>query len=356
MRRIVFFAAAVSALSAAGIPYPRSPLVTRLTWDRDVVRLGVNTGDNWPSTWGDDDVLYTSWGDGGGFTHRDPKLSLGFAKIIGNPGDLRAEEIPSTLDTAMGGGTKGIKSSALLMIDRTLYMFVRNIIIGGEFTNSRIAWSENRQKNWKWAEWHFAETFGCPEFVQFGKNYTGARDNYVYIVSQDNNNPYKYAEDVVLARVPKNSILDRSAWQFFSGRGSTGSGHWSSAINERKPVFTDRNGAQRVALAYNTGLKRYFLVTSIGTHGKDTKLMHTGGLGVFDAPEPWGPWTTVYYDQYWSGGKNLDYKLEEWTYHQKFPTKYMSPDGKTMWLLFSGRGENYTFCLKKASLEVVAPN
>ena len=33
----------------------------------------------------------------------------------------------------------------------------------------------------------------------------------------------------------------------------------------------------------------------------------------------------VYYDQYWSGGKNLDYKLEEWTYHQKFPIKYMSP-------------------------------
>jgi hypothetical protein len=279
-------------------------------------------------------------------------LSLGFAKIVGNPsGELRADEIPSSLDTVMGGGAKGIKSSALLMVDRRLYMFVRNVIIDGEFTHSRIAWSDDRERTWNWSDWYFAESFGCPEFVQFGKNYSGARDNYIYIVSQDNNNPYKYSEDVVLARVPKSRILDRNSWQFFTGRDTNGA-QWSSNVSERRPMFTDRNGAQRVALTYNAGLKRYFLVTSIGTHGKDTKLMHTGGLGIFDAPEPWGPWTTVYYDQYWSGGNNLDYKLEEWTYHQKFPTKYMSGDGKAMWLLFSGRGENYTFCLRKATLDV----
>src|SRR5260370_6711910 len=90
LRCIVFFAAAVSALSAADVPYPRSPVVTRLTWERDVVRLGVNTDDNWPSTWGDDDVLYTSWGDGGGFTLKDPKLSLWLAKIAVNPSNLTA--------------------------------------------------------------------------------------------------------------------------------------------------------------------------------------------------------------------------------------------------------------------------
>jgi hypothetical protein len=73
--------------------------------------------------------------------------------------------------------------------------------------------------------------------------------------------------------------------------------------------------------------------------------MHTAALGVFNAPEPWGPWTTVYYDDDWSQGAR--------TYQHKFPTKWMSPDGKTMWLLFSGLdGGYYTFCLRKATLEV----
>jgi hypothetical protein len=53
----------------------------------------------------------------------------------------------------------------------------------------------------------------------------------------------------------------------------------------------------------------------------------------------------VYYDHDWSNGAR--------TYHHKFPTKWMSADGRTMWLLFSGLdGGYYTFCLRKATLEL----
>jgi hypothetical protein len=350
----VFLALQVAGLlHATEPPYDWSRLIRSLTWDGEVIRIDQDTGDNWPSTWGDDDALYTSWGDGRGFTNRDPKLTIGFAKVIGNPpGPLKAEEIPSATDTPMGGGPKGIKSSGLLMVNRVLYMFVRNIIVDGDFTNSRLAWSEDRSKTWTWADWHFSDTFGCPEFIQFGRNYQGARDGYVYVISQDNDNPYLYAEDLVLARVPKDRIAERGAWEFFAGLKADGKPSWAREISQRRSVFHDPMGAQRVALTYNAPLKRYILVTSIGTHGNATKIMHTGGLGVFDAPEPWGPWTTVYYDLYWSGGRDLQYKKEEWTYHHKFPTKYMSKDGKTMWLLYSGRGANYTFCLKKATLDL----
>jgi hypothetical protein len=341
---------------SAQAPYPQSPVVTRLTWAPDIIRVGgadTHIGDNWPATWGDDDMLYTSWGDGDGFSHQKPELSLGFARVSGAPPDeLKAEVLPSRNDVVKGGGTSGIKSSALLMVNRKIYMFVRNYKVNGDYKHARLAWSTDRQKTWTWADWHFAGTFGCPEFLQFGRDYEGARDMYIYIVSQDNDNAYKYAEDVVMARVPKDRIAVREAYEFFAGRDGNGAPRWSRDIDARRPVFTDPNGAQRVALSYNAALKRYFLVSSIGTHGRATQAMHTGGLGIFDAPEPWGPWTTVYYDQYWSGGGNLEYRLEEWTYHQKFPTKYMSSDGTEMWLLFSGRGSNYTFCLRKATLEV----
>ena len=52
-----------------------------------------------------------------------------------------------------------------------------------DYTNARLAWSANLGVNWTWADWYFSETFACPAFVQFGKNYEGARDGYVYVVS-----------------------------------------------------------------------------------------------------------------------------------------------------------------------------
>ena len=58
-----------------------------------------------------------------------------------------------------------------------------------------------------------------------------------------------------------------------------------------------------------------------------TNQRFQGGFGVYDAPEPWGPWTTVYFTQLWdvAPGDNGN-----------FPTKWMSDDGRTMHLVFSG--------------------
>ncbi len=96
-------------------------------------------------------------------------------------------------------------------------------------------------------------------------------------------------------------------------------------------------------MTYNVALHRYILTTTHRPPGSNAT--HTAALGVFDAPEPWGPWTTVNYDDDWSEGCR--------TYHHKFPTKWMSDDGRTMWLLFSGLdGGYYSFCLRRATLEI----
>jgi hypothetical protein len=57
----------------------------------------------------------------------------------------------------------------------------------------------------------------------------------------------------------------------------------------------------------------------------DTRFQ--GGFAVYDAPEPWGPWTTVFYTELWDCGPGET---------GCFPTKWMSEDGKTVWLVFSG--------------------
>jgi hypothetical protein len=331
--------------TATTAPYPRSPVISSLKWDEAVFRLKTRAGDNWPITWAEGDLQITAWGDGPGFDEQPPQLSLGFARVWGDPPNLRGEDFASDADTPEGGGSKAIKASGLLLVDRTLYMWVRNYRPPGseDFTNARLAWSRNCGTNWTWADWHFADTFGCPEFIQFGPNYNGARDQYVYVVSQANDSAYGFSPDVVMARVPKNQVSERNRYEFFAGLRTTGQPEWSKDLSQRKPVFTDPQGTQRVAITYNAGLKRYLLTTSHRPIG--SRATHTAALGVFDAPEPWGPWTTAFYDSHWSGTNR--------TYHHKFPTKWMSPDGRTLWLLYSGLdGELYTFCLKKAILEI----
>jgi hypothetical protein len=333
-------------------PYPRSRVIKRLTWDEQVLKLRDGAGDNWPITWVDKDLQITSWGDGEGFQPGERRLSLGFARLTGEPPGHAGEDFETNIDTPHGGGPSAIKASGLLMVDGVLHVFVRNYRPAGpksdDFTNSRLGWSKDQGRTWAWADWHFADTFGCPEFVQFGMNYKGSRDEYVYVVSQGNDSAYGYSPHVVLARVPKKHVPDRMRWEFFADFGEVGQPAWTPDLKLRKPVFTDPNGTQRVAMVYNAPLKRYLLTTSHRAPGGDADATHTPALGVFDAPDPWGPWTTVAYDHHWSG--------EHRTYHHKFPTKWISADGREMYLLYSGLdGGLYTFCLKKATLDVEPP-
>jgi len=52
-----------------------------------------------------------------------------------------------------------------------------------------------------------------------------------------------------------------------------------------------------------------------------------GGFAIFDAPEPWGPWTTAFFTEEWDAGPGETSSL---------PTKWMSADGRTVHLVFSG--------------------
>ena len=66
----------------------------------------------------------------------------------------------------------------------------------------------------------------------------------------------------------------------------------------------------------------------------------SGGFGIFDAPEPWGPWTTVFYTEAWDVGPGESSSL---------PTKWMSADGQTVYLVFSG---DDNFSVRKGTLRL----
>ena len=170
---------------ATRTPYPPSPVITGIEWAPPQTILRQAEGsDNWPLTWADDDALYTAYGDGRGFDPKVPeKLSLGLARIEGGPDDFRGLNIRSTTGERLGQGAQGEKASGILMVDGVLFMWIRNA------GNSRLGWSRDRARTWTWCDWKFTTSFGCPTFLNFGKNYAAARDEFVYIYSQDHRAP-----------------------------------------------------------------------------------------------------------------------------------------------------------------------
>jgi len=306
--------------SRGAAPYPASPIKKGVEWaDAGTIIRKAKGSDNWPITWADDDNLYTAYGDGWGFEPKTKeKLSLGIVQVAGSPPDFRGINIRTESGERTGQGDQGAKASGMLYVDGVLYMLVRNV------GNSQIAWSRDHGKTWKWCEWKFTVSFGYPTFLNFGRNYAGARDEFVYIYSPDGDSAYKPADRMVMARVMKDKIREQGAYEYFKGLDGKSRSVWTKDIAERGAVFINAGKCYRCGISYNAGLKRYLWCQTV--YGEED-MRFKGGLGIFDGPEPWGPWTTVYYTEQWDVGPGET---------SSFPTKWMSRDGKTSYLLFSG--------------------
>jgi CubicO group peptidase (beta-lactamase class C family) len=305
-------------------PYPPSPVIRGAVFGKEIRRRAIDS-DNWPLTWGDDDAQYTSYGDGFGFDPRvEKKLGMGFARILGGAADYRGVNLRSDGER-MGGGASSPKASGIVMVAGVLYLWVRNV------ANSQLLWSEDRGKTWHWG-FKMNAGFGSPTFLNFGRNYAGARDAFVYTYSQDGPSAYESDNGVALARVAKDRIRDRVAWEFFSGLDAGGAPVWTADIDRRAPVFVYPANCQRVDVTYDPGIQRYLMAL-----GYD----HDGGWGLFDAPQPWGPWTTILH-RVWDVAGTHGYRL---------PAKWMSPDGLTMTLVFSGVKPNDAFCTRVLTLK-----
>ena len=319
-------------------PYPRSPVITQVTWaPPDTIIRRARGSDNWPMTWGDDDALYTAYGDGNGFEPFVPaKLSMGFSRVTGGPADFKGVNFKAEQGEFRGDGRSGRKASGLLMVDGVLYLLARNL------NHAQLAWSRDRGASWTWADWKCTTSFGCPTFLNFGPNYQGARDGFVYVYSLDGPSAYEPADRMVLARVPKDQLTRQEAYEYFVRRDERGGAVWSRDIAQRGAVFTHPGNCYRGGVTYNAALKRY-LWTQVLPHSTHPQGMRfQGGFGIYDAPEPWGPWTTAFYAKDWDVGPGESSSL---------PTKWMSPDGRTVHLVFSGED---MFSVRRATLEIKA--
>lgn len=303
-------------------PYPASPVIDRVTWDfTTLVKLAYGS-DNFPVTWADDDNQYTTWGDGKGFSGSGSKKSLGVSRISG------PFESCTTTDLWDSDG----KSYGIISIAGVLYMWKGPGSLTKAWTESRLYMSKNHGRSWSKAGWVFCwdDAVFHPTFLQFGKDYEGARDNFVYIYAPERKSSKWEVQkpgEISLWRVPKTHIMDRRKYQFFAGLDKNGKPIWTETFALRRPVFRDTvNGIFNTSVSYNPGIGRYLLITEHTSFARSN-------MGIYDAPEPWGPWTTVAFETGW-GAPTIAKKTFFWN----FSNKWLSPDGKEFVLIFTGVG------------------
>ena len=323
-----------SMLAQRQPPYPPSSVIRDILWLWETHQTAALGSDLWPMTWGPNDCLYAAWGDGGGFggSDTDGRVAMGFARIEGDPNHWRGINVNGGKDAEYQAAfPKKGKTGALLCVDGTLYSMVN--LQDGDWpdVNHVLAWSLDKGATWNKADWIFPKGeghFQPAKFLNAGRNYDGlpsGLERVVYIYGPRQSNEPGSGNHLYLARVPRKKIRESSAYEFACGLNDAGQPIWNTNSTLAQSIFADTNGVSPGAVVYVPGIKRFLLT-----------CFHTGPgqLGLFDSSTPWGPWTTVRYDEHWgqmgADGEGLSCE---------FPQKWMSRDGLTLWSVFSVYGD-----------------
>ncbi|MBI3971090.1 MAG: DUF4185 domain-containing protein [Chloroflexi bacterium] len=347
-------ASTVTSAMGLDLPYPPSPALALAAVSEAATRRDDLDGDDWPITWADDDDLYAAYGDGWGCRpiEKDTKHNTGLVRLLGTAEDFRGEEVPVPW-FGRGAENPNFKGCGLLSAGGVLYHFVRYQSSVDPATGkrqqiaSKLIWSTDHGHTWENADAYAPDAramclffdepdhaFHSPAFLQAGRDYVLAQDEYVYVYSPREDR--RRANDRLdLARVAREHVADRAAYEFFAGLDGGDGGHrprWTRDVAARHPVFAFDGHVNSGDVVYNAPLGRYLLATCTGDFAPGEKDGTPSSLAFFDAPHPWGPWTAVGYVPQWGTGRGGDLR-----YDPRLPVKWLSDDGLAATLIYSDR-------------------
>lgn len=260
----------------------------------------------------------------------------------------------------------------LLAVDGVIYNFLSTLrgpgwVPDNAFIGTKLIYSEDNGKTWKnqdgsqpvvWERWDdrsrdnmvfFYEpdaTFSLLAVLQMGQDYRDNQDGYVYVYAPNGVVDGKMNQ-LVMLRVPKQSVRDRSKYEYFAALDANGSASWSSDINERGVVCTFPEGyvyepgetrgtiayGWHPSVVYNKPLDTYIMVNWGNGTGVENKAWFEEPtyLGFWAAPKPWGPWTQVHEEKAWLPGGRADAR----PYQPQISPKWISNDGRAFWLVWA---------------------
>jgi hypothetical protein len=326
-------------------PAPSIPILNVIVEDATSYRLmnrwlAQFTGDLWPAAWGADDRLYTANGDGFGFGIIPGDLVVNV--VDGLPPELVGHGVPGAQSAAVAGlwgperWTLNRKPTGMTCVDGDLYLFFQNLANPrsndpfGYAPNASISVSRDSGLTWHYdhAAPMFSErVFTTGFFLDFGCCSEHAIDEYVYVYGVDGN--WRWSEtheptELFLARVERDQIQERAAWEFFAGfDGATPL--WTGEIADKAPVLVDETrytsdwtGVGQGSVVFIPALNRYLY----STRAFYEWIFH-------EAQHPWGPWTKITVRE-WLGGWTEDFHAG---YPATIPSKFLDEDGLGGWVV-----------------------
>jgi hypothetical protein len=369
-------------------PYPQSETFGGLHFTG---RHAEYTGaDTWYFSWAADGKLYSPWTDGNvnglGCSSAGEDAATGNATVVGDD-PLKLTVVDHAVFKSSPRPYEGRYPCGSLVHDGVWYYGTYCLHPGGGIRKDGIIY------NWPWLgpfvgfrwstdlgkTWHetpctpakplFGEQalngepvrIGAPHFVDFGKALEHSPDGKAYLVghgsSDGNNRRYAYnswitADQAYLVRVKPGieTMNDASQYEFFSGHQAGGKATWSNDFSKIKPIAEWRDHAGCVTITYNAPLNKYLMLVTDG--GNTVSRYHTYLL---ESDQVTGPWKMAAYLR----------NFGEQAYFVNLPSKFISPDGKTMWLCYSANfssgwggttfqsrppGSRYAMCLQEVRL------
>jgi hypothetical protein len=334
------------------------------------LKSGFHYGDTWYPTWASNDTMYSPWTDGktkrlDGYTDWsqswvDPvHITTGQGVIIGDdPLSLKAYSIG--LDkTSPAFPYHGRYPAGSLIYNGVWYYGTYCLDPAGytEYGDKIINWpwmgpfvgfrhSEDYGHTWtvcphEPADPIFGETgingypvkIGAPHFVDFGKNMQYSPDGKAYLVAHGAdttdtewrvcNDSWITGDQVYLLRVTPSieNINDASKYEYYGGKDEQGDPVWTQKFKKIKPLLEWNNNMGCVTITYNAPLKKYIMCVTDG--GNTYSKMNTY---LMEADEITGEWKMITYMK----------DFGEQAYFVNIPSKFISKNGKTAWLLYSG--------------------
>jgi hypothetical protein len=338
-----------------------------------VTRLGGD-GDNWHSTWTNDDRVLAGLCDGSGnpwpkVPHRLYNSHL--IAITGDPPKLEFGDVPGYPQLIVGTTpreTSRYYGFGILAARGTIYQFLStpdrpfdNNAPHPRFVGAKLIYSPDSGITWhnqdgstpvQWESWEersqknmafFKEpgdAFALLTVLQMGKNYEQNKDGYVYIYSP-NGSTEGTMNQLAMCRVPKDRIRDRSAYEFFVSTKADGAADWSSDITAHGVVHTFPTGwvntkvhpySWHPSVVYDAPLGVYLMANwGMGCAPDGMWFGKPSYLGFWSAPHPWGPWTQIYEEQEWKPAGEQSARA----YQPQIAPKWIAADGKSFWLVWT---------------------
>lgn len=353
--------------------------------------------DTWYPSWGSDGNLYSSWTDGSvdGVASMSvgPDATTGHATIVGDdPLSLRVVE--QGVHKSDPAPYKGRYPCGNLVFNDIWYY--------GTYCLGPDGWIERDgfTYNWPWlgplvgfrystdrgATWIetpctpkeplFGENgmegqpikIGAPHFVDFGKNMEHSPDGKAYLVAHGAaehdacpryaNHSWITGDQICLLRVSPSveNINDPSKYEFFAGYDKESRVLWDNKLSQARPIAEWNNNMGCVTLTFNATLKKYLMCVTDGT-----TTVSRYNTYILESDQITGPWKIVAYLK----------DFGEQAYFVNIPSKFISADGRTMWLCYSANfaeningahfnsspeGSRYAMCLQEITLEMTAPS